>query len=85
MAEITGNEAVKAREQYENLLQELIAEETMQISQRNNDNSEVTCKLFLEKGLSVFDHVIWRDADMISEMQSLLIRSHLALNPLKYE
>ena len=85
MAEITGNEAVKAREQYENLLQELIAEETMQISQRNNDNSEVTCKLFLEKGLSVFDHVIWRDADMISEMQSLLIRSHLALNPWKYE
>lgn len=85
MEEITCNEAVKAREQYENLLQELFAEETMQISQRNNDNSEVTCKLFLEQGLSKFDHVSWRDANMISEMKSLLIRSHVALNPWKYE
>ena len=85
MEEITGNEVVEAREQYENLLQELFAEETMQISERNNDNFEVTCKLFLEQGLSKFDHVSWRDANIISEMKSLLIRSNVALNPSKYE
>jgi hypothetical protein len=63
MEEITGNEADKAKDQYENLLQELTAEETRQISDRNNDNFEVTCQLFLEQGMSKFDNVIWRDAN----------------------
>jgi len=63
MEEITGNEADKAKDQYENLLQELTAEETRQICDRNNDNFEVTCQLFLEQGMSKFDNVIWRDAN----------------------
>jgi len=63
MEEITGNEADKAKDQYENLLQELTAEETRQISDRNNDNLEVTCQLFLKQGMSKFDNVIWRDAN----------------------
>ena len=84
MAEITDNEAEKAREQYEGLLIELIKEESVEASQRNQDNFDVTCKLFLDRGFSQSDHISWRTKKMVSEMRSLLHERHKAMNPWKY-
>jgi len=85
MEEITGNEADKAKDQYENLVIELIKEEDLLPSQRNQDYFEVTCKLFLDRGLSQSDHMDWRTNKMVSEMRLLLYERHKAMNPWMYE
>ena len=85
MEEITGNEAEKAREQYENLFIELIREEDLLPSQRNQDYFDDTCKLFLDRGLSRSDHMSWRTKNMVPEMRSLLHERHKAMNPWKYD
>lgn len=85
MEEITGNEADKAKEQYENLVIELIKEEDLLPSQRNQDYFDVTLKLFLDRGLSPSDHTSWRTKKMVSEMRSLLCTLHKTKNPWKYE
>lgn len=84
MEEITGNEAEKAREEYESLFIELIREEDLLPSQRNQDYFDDTCKLFLDRGLSRSDHMSWRTKKMVPEMRSLLHERHQAMNPWKY-
>jgi len=84
MDEITGNEADKAKEQYENLVIELIKEEDLLPSQRNQDYFDVTRKLFLDRGLSQSDHMSWRKNNMVLEMRSLLYERHKAMNPWMY-
>jgi len=84
MEEITGDEVDKAKEQYENLVIELMSEADLLPSQRNQDYFEVTCKLFLDRGLSPSDHMSWRKNNMVLEMRSLLCERHKSMNPWMY-
>ena len=80
-----GDEVDKAKEKYENLVIELMKEEDLLPSQRNQDYFDDTYKLFLDRGLSRSDHMSWRTMKMIPEMRLLLYTLHKTKNPWNYE